>query len=489
MAPRVTVVGLGPGDPAHLTDAARAALAAHPVRILRTAHHPSAGVALALGATTCDDEYERHSTFDEVYAAIVERVVAAASEHGAVVYAVPGSPLVLERTVDLLRADARVETSIVPAVSFLDAAWAALGVDPFAGGVRLVDAHRFAEHAAGMHGPMLVAQCHANWVLSEVKLAHESAGGDEPVALLVRLGTSQQRVVHTTWAEMDRAVEADHLTSLWIPSLGEPVAGELVRLHALARTLRERCPWDREQTHASLVRYLLEETYEVVDAIGALDARGTAADDALLEELGDLLYQVEFHATIAEQQGRFTMADVARAIHDKLVRRHPHVFGDATAESAGDVVSTWEEVKRREREAASPGGAGPFDGVARAAPALMYAAKVQRRAADRGFDWPSVDGPWHKVTEESLELRRAAQAGDPDVVRMEVGDLLFSVVNLARHLGAEPETALRAATDKFRARFEAVLALARERGMDVAEGGAGADLAALDALWDEVKAR
>lgn len=485
MAPRITVVGLGPGDPAHLTDATRAALASHPARYLRTAQHPSAGVVLGLGAETFDDEYERHSTFDAVYAAIVERLVAAARAHGAVVYAVPGSPLVLERTVDLLRVDARVDVRVEPAVGFLDAAWAALGVDPFAEGVRLVDAHRFAEQAAGARGPMLVAQCHANWVLSDVKLAHESASGDEPVALLVRLGTAEERVVHTTWAEMDRVVEADHLTSLWIPSLGEPVAGALVRLHGLARTLRDRCPWDREQTHGSLVRYLLEETYEVVEAISALDPSDATTDDAFIEELGDLLYQVEFHATIAEQEGRFTMADVARAIHDKLVRRHPHVFGDAVAESAGDVVSTWEEVKRREREATASGEVGPFDGVARAAPALMYAAKVQRRAADRGFDWPSADGPWHKLTEESLELRRATQGGDPEAVRMEVGDLLFSVVNLARHLGADAETALRGATEKFRVRFEGVLALAGERGVDLA----AADLAALDALWDEVKAR
>ena len=484
MAPRVTVVGLGPGDPAHLTEATRAALDAHPVRWLRTAHHPSARVSLALGADTFDDEYERHATFDEVYRAIVTRLVAGAEEHGEVLYGVPGSPLVLEHSVELLRADPRVEVRVLPSVGFLDAAWAALGVDPFTDGARLVDAHRFAQHAAGARGPLLVAQCHANWVLSEVKLAHESATGDEPVALLVRLGTPDERVVRTTWAEMDRTVEADHLTSLWIPALAEPVAGELVRLHALARTLRERCPWDREQTHGSLVRYLLEETYEVVEAISALDADGDG-DEAFIEELGDLLYQVEFHATIAEQQGRFTMADVARAIHAKLVRRHPHVFADAVAHSAGDVVASWEASKRRERESAGPSPAGPFDGVARAAPALMYAAKVQKRAADRGFDWPDADGPWQKVTEESLELRRAVQAGDPEVVRMEVGDLLFSVVNLARHLGADGEIALRGATEKFRGRFEAVLALAGARGVDLRT----TDLAALDALWDEVKAR
>ena len=141
------------------------------------------------------------------------------------------------------------------------------------------------------------------------------------------LGTPDEQIVTTTWAELDRSVEADHLTSLWIPHLAAPVGAEYVRFHQLARTLREQCPWDIEQTHQSLVPYLLEETYEVVDAMQALDPDDPTTDDHLIEELGDLLYQIEFHATIAEQEGRFTIADVAAGVHDKLVRRHPHVFG------------------------------------------------------------------------------------------------------------------------------------------------------------------
>jgi tetrapyrrole methylase family protein/MazG family protein len=259
-----------------------------------------------------------------------------------------------------------------------------------------------------------------------------------------------------------------------------------VKLHQLARTLREQCPWDIEQTHQSLIKHLLEETYEVVDAINELDAENPSTDDALIEELGDLLYQVEFHATIAEQEGRFTLADVARSIHDKLVRRHPHVFGDAVANSANDVVSTWDEVKRQERLSNDAKSDSVFSGVAKAAPSLSYATKLQKRAADVGFDWPNADGAFDKIREESDEIRDAiAQQADPEAVRMELGDLLFSVVNLSRHLGHDAETALREASDKFRARFEHVEALALERNIDLH----AVDLATLDALWDEAKAR
>ena len=419
-----------------------------------------------------------------MYSAITEAVVTAAIEHGEVLFAVPGSPLILESSVAQLRADSRVEVEVLPALSFLDLAWEALGIDPVNAGVRLIDGHRFALEAAGERGPLLVAQVHADWVLSDVKLSHESANGNEPVVLLHHLGLPDQRVEHTTWQELDRVLPADHLTTLYIAHMTEPVSGELARLHQLARTLREQCPWDREQTHDSLIKHLIEETYEVVDAIEALDTNDPATDEALIEELGDLLYQVEFHATIAEQQGRFSMADVARSIHDKLVRRHPHVFGDVVANSANDVVQTWDEVKRAEKKSVDGAASSTFTGVAKSGPSLQYATKIQKRAADVGFDWPNADGAFEKIIEESAEIRQAvALNSDPETVRMELGDLLFSVVNLSRHLGHDAEQALRGASDKFRHRFEQVEQLALTRGIDLAN----APLEQLDALWDEVK--
>jgi tetrapyrrole methylase family protein/MazG family protein len=278
---------------------------------------------------------------------------------------------------------------------------------------------------------------------------------------------------------MDTAVEADHLTTLYIPRLAVPVAGHYARFHALARTLREQCPWDIEQTHASLIPYVLEETYEVVDAIQSLDPAVPSTDEDLIEELGDLLYQIEFHATIAEQEGRFTIADVTQGVHDKLVRRHPHVFGTTAVDGTSQVLANWEAIKRDEK-----GRTSIFDGIPSALPSLSYAYKSQKKAAGVGFDWPDVGGALPKIAEEVAEVMAAHASGDAAAVADELGDLLFSVVNVARHLKVDPEVALRAAVTKFRTRFEGVERLARERGIDLA----ASDLAVLDALWDEVKA-
>ncbi len=482
MTARVVIVGLGPGPRNTVTQATLEAIERIDVQFVRTKRHPTAD--LMPRATSFDSLYDTLPTFEDVYSSITEAVVTAALKHGEVLYAVPGSPLILESSVAQLRADTRVEVQVLPALSFLDLAWEALGIDPVNAGVRLIDGHRFALEAAGERGPLLVAQVHADWVLSDVKLSHESANGSEPVVLLHHLGLPDQRVEHTTWQELDRVLPADHLTTLYIAHMAEPVSGEIARLHQLARTLREQCPWDREQTHDSLIKHLIEETYEVVDAIEALDANDPATDEALIEELGDLLYQVEFHATIAEQQGRFSMADVAQSIHDKLVRRHPHVFGDVVANSANDVVQTWDEVKRAEKKSVDGAASSTFTGVAKSGPSLQYATKIQKRAADVGFDWPNADGAFEKIIEESAEIRQAvALNSDPETVRMELGDLLFSVVNLSRHLGHDAEQALRGASDKFRHRFEQVEQLALLRGIDLAN----APLEQLDALWDEVK--
>ncbi len=479
MTPTITIVGLGPGAAHHITGETLAAIERIDQRYLRTTRHPSA--SLVADAISFDDVYEAADTFADVYAEITDRLVAAATVHGHVLYAVPGSPLVLERSVRHLMADARVTCEVLPAMSFLDVAYARLGIDPVESRVRLIDGHDFAVAAAGDSGPLLVAHAHADYVLSDIKLAVEGATGDEPVVILQRLGLPDEAIVHTTWAELDRTVTADHLTCLYIPHLGAPVGAELVRFHQLARTLREQCPWDIEQTHQSLIRYLVEETYEVVDALQALDPDDPTTDEALIEELGDLLYQIEFHATIAEQEGRFTMADVASGVHDKLVRRHPHVFGDVVAEDTDTVLTNWDAIKRAEK-----GRTSVFDGVAMSLPALSYADAVQRKAAKVGFDWPSVDGALPKIAEEASELRAAiderGDAGDAHITE-ELGDLLFAVVNVARHLKVEPEVALRAATAKFRTRFESVEQLARDRGIDLHAAG----LDALDELWETVK--
>jgi tetrapyrrole methylase family protein / MazG family protein len=495
MTARIVVVGLGPGGAEHVTLETLAAIDRVPVRYLRTAVHPSATIVSAHdrhGASTFDHLYDDAESFDDVYERIADGLVAAALEHGEVLYAVPGSPLVLERSVRHLRERATgpnaaigadFELVVHPAMSFLDVAYARLGIDPVECGVRLVDGHQFAIAAAGERGPLLVAHTHANWVLSNIKLAVDGASGDEPVTILHALGTPDEQIITTVWAELDRTIDADHLTSIWIPELATPVGAEYVRFHQLARTLREQCPWDIEQTHRSLVPHLLEETYEVVDAVLSLDPDDPTTDDDLIEELGDLLYQVEFHATIAEQEGRFTIADVASGIHDKLVRRHPHVFGSVDINSddrsaVDTVLANWDEIKRTEKSRTSV-----FDGIPRSMPSLSYAGRVGSKASKVGFDWPDVEGAFPKVAEETAELRATIDDGDPVAQADELGDLLFAIVNVARHLGVDAELALRAATDKFRARFESVEVLAADRGIDLHR----ADLATLDALWVDVK--
>ncbi|HVF74122.1 MAG TPA: nucleoside triphosphate pyrophosphohydrolase [Acidimicrobiales bacterium] len=456
MTPRVVVAGLGPAGPDLLTVATQAAIERIPRRFLRTRRHPAAdAVADAAGF---DELYDAADTLDAVYAGIVTALVDAAEENGEVLYLVPGSPVVAERAVELLRTDDRVQVEVLPALSFLDLVQSHIGA---AG--RLVDGHRFAVEAAGETGPLVVSQCDTKLVLSDIKLAVD----DGPtVTVLQRLGLPDEAVFTVAWDELDRAFEPDHLTSLFIPALASPVAAELVRFAELVRTLREKCPWDQEQTHRTLTRHLLEETYEVLEAIEAGDP------DHLCEELGDLLFQVFFHATLGAESGDFDLAEVARGIHDKLVRRHPHVFGTVAADTADQVVTNWEQIKKAEK-----GRSSMMDGIPGDLPSLLHAHKVQRKAASVGFDWPSVDDVYPKVAEELAELQ--AEPSDE-----ELGDLLFAVVNVARHLDIDPEAALRGATAKFRDRFRGVESLAAERGIDLATAG----LPVLDSLWDEVKA-
>jgi tetrapyrrole methylase family protein/MazG family protein len=426
---RLVVVGLGPAGPELVTAATTAAIAGVPPerRWLRTTRHPAAPVAGA--ERSFDAVYEAEPTFEAVYRRIADELLAAAADGSGdpVLYAVPGSPRVLERTVDLLVGEcvrAGVDVEVLPALSFLDLAWVRLGVDPLEEGVRLVDGHRFAVGAAGERGPLLVAHCHNRRVLSDMKLAFED---DTPASAVVlqRLGLPDEHIVEVPWAELDRSVEPDHLTCVWVPAAAPPVAGELVRFDALVRTLRERCPWDSVQTHATLTRFLLEEAYEVLDAIHA-GGDGGVDDEHLEEELGDLLFQVMLHSAIARERGAFTLADVARGIHDKLYARHPHVFGDVTAGSAEELASEWESMKREEK-----GRASVFDGIPSSLPALLYAAKVLRKAATLGVD-----------------VERAGAVDD-------VGAALLAVVAAARAGDVDPEAALRAAADRVRAAAEA----------------------------------
>jgi MazG family protein len=263
------------------------------------------------------------------------------------------------------------------------------------------------------------------------------------------------------------------------------------KLAAVQARLRapDGCPWDREQTHASLRTYLIEEAYEVLEALESGD------DGKFREEMGDLLLQIVFHSEIAKEEGRFTVADVIREVHDKMVRRHPHVFGEKRAKDAAEVLKNWEQIKKEERRAAgkkSTDGSqhtakdgSLLDGVSRALPAALEGFQLTRRAARIGFDWSSAEGVFDKMSEEAGELRQALGAKDRKRTEEEMGDLLFACVNLARFLDIDPEIALKKANAKFSTRFRQMEELAVKSGKALAD----VSRPQMEEFWEAAKRR
>lgn len=476
---RIVVVGLGPAGLDLLLPAARAEIERVLHRFARTGRH-SAVVELAsagIDFATFDATYDGADDFASLYPAIVVDLVAAAREHGEIVYAVPGNPGVAEDSVSLLRAEAGADLDVVvvPGLSFVDLAWARLGRDPMAG-VHVVDAAEFVPSAAGRSGPMLVGHCISQLVLSDLKLALlDSLAPETPVVVLQRLGAPDELVTEVPLADLDRVVTPDHLTSVFVDAGPASVAGDLARLVELARRLRGPggCPWDAEQTHHSLTRYLLEEAYETVEVLELLpdDAPAGEVDlDAYArveDELGDLLFQVVFHAILAAEAGAFDLADVARGIHAKLVRRHPHVFGEVEAATADAVLANWEQIKKLERSSSSL-----VDNISPGLPSLLYAHKLYRKAASVGLDPDVAADGFDRMAAALSALTTAAGAGETEHA---LGDLLAGAVVVARSRGVDAESALRGWTVRFRDQFVRMEQRAAAEGVDLtAESGARA---------------
>ena len=467
----IDVVGLGPGDVSLLTTATHELLASGHRVILRTRHHPTvAAIPNSAAFDDCDDLYRDGASFDDVYSAIAGRVLSAAEDTD-VIYAVPGHPLIAERSVTLLlerAAAAGIPTTVHPAVSFADVAAVALSHD--LGNAQLCDALDLRIDA---QRPALVSQVYDRDGAARLKLQLlEIYPAEHIVTVLHALGSDDQRVFETPLAELDHR-PFGYLDSLFIPAIA--AIEDLRRFDGLFAVIErlnapDGCPWDREQTHASLRPHLLEESYEALEAI---DAGDTAA---LTEELGDVLLQVLMHAAVGEREGTFDYGDVNAFITQKLIRRHPHVFGETTAASAEEVYKNWEALKQQEKPRTSI-----LDGVPRSLPALAASQSIQGRARRIGFDWPDIEGPLDKLREEIDEFARAEGAAERED---EFGDVLFVIANIAQRLGIEAEQALRHANDKFRRRFGQVEAFAAAEGVDLHD----LDLTGLDALWDRAKA-
>ena len=481
----VTIVGLGAGSAEALPQGTLAALTAGKAVLLRTERHPVVAHLRALGIdfSSLDGEYERAEEFAQVYDRIAERVLAAADAAGEVVFAVPGHPAVAEKSVQLLRERAPGRGHAIvfgPGRSFLDDMLLRLGVDPVEG-LLIADAAELDERQLLPRRHLVVVQMYNRALAAEVKMALIEVYGDEHEVTLARaVGVpGEECVARFPLFELDRQSGIDHLTTLYVPPLAGDAAlygeySELLRLVARLRSPAGGCPWDLAQTHETLRPYAIEEAYEVAHAIDGGDP-GELAD-----ELGDLLLQVALHAQIGRDEGFFQMRDVIRGLCAKLVRRHPHVFGDASALDAEAVRAQWERVKAEERAGGRKADESELDRVKRALPPFAECAGLHARAAELGFDWPDAAGAFAKVREELRELEAART---PENRREELGDALFAAVNLAVRFGMDPERALREANAKFRRRFAAVEAEMRARGLKFS----GASLAQLEELWQNAK--
>jgi tetrapyrrole methylase family protein/MazG family protein len=445
--PVVRVVGLGPGDADLLTRRTFDLLCDAPVVRLRTRVHPAAAAFADL--LSYDQLYESAASFDELYEAIVADLIelARSAPDGEVVYAVPGSPVVAERTVELLSASSDVTTILESAVSVIDVACAALGRDPMACGLRIVDALATIEPLRGP-GPLLVLQTYSTEVLAGVA---DRLPASSVVTVLHHVGLSDQVIVEMPASELVNFGDVDHLTSLWIEGLR--TAGEAMDdLVDFMRRLRAECPWDQEQTHASLTRHLLEEAYETLDALEAFarvdDGDAAAESSHVEEELGDLLFQIVFHAELGDEEDLFNFATIADAVRDKLTGRHPHVFGDVQVSGSNEVAQRWEILKREEK-----GRESVTDGIAWQLPALVLYTKLLRKAAlvEHGNDGETSRArALEALRALSLERDGADDASSSSVVEADWGDAITALVEMAQWAGVDLEGVLRERARRLR---------------------------------------
>lgn len=483
MENRLTIVGMGPGDYRYLTLEADQALREADCIYTRTLKHPVIGqlVGDKRDIRSFDDLYEAAEDFEQLYNEIVE-VLWAASAEKPVVYAVPGNPLVAEQTVALLAAKAKAENQscrIVSGASCVDAVMNALGKDPMEG-LAIMDAHCMDGHSLNGHQQLLLFQIDSRLTAAQVKLQLMKSYPDDHTVILVKGAgvTGSEVCVTLALYELDQEAWFDHMTTLYIPPLGPAeLQGELGELVAIMGRLRspEGCPWDIKQDHRTLLPYLVEEAYEVLDAVESEDFT------LLEEELGDLLLQIVFHAQIAAENGEFEIRDVIQGICSKMIRRHPHVFADVVADTPEEVLVNWEAIKKEEKD--ELGQHASMNRIPRQMPALMRSYKVQQKAAEVGFDWDSIQGALDKVEEEYQELMELMGSDNPDRIEEELGDLLFAVVNVARFLKVSPEQALSRTTEKFIKRYKYVEDKATINGIDM--NSCGIEL--LDSFWNEAK--
>ena len=506
----ITLIGLGPGDIDTLSRGAERALreasALHAASagslFIRTARHPVVDALREWGLAfeTFDDLYDSLPDFTAVYAAVTDRVLEATGPANGlpVAFAVPGHPLFGEEAVRRIRecaAAMEVPTTVISSGSFVEAVLTAVGAS-LSDGCDVRDAlslqqsdtvDRDGRPMPGRVDPargLLIYQLFDSASASNAKLALMRDYPDEwEVALVRQAGVrGEEQVRRIPLFQLDR-LPVDHLTALYVPPLPparrRPSLGTLVGIMARLRA-PDGCPWDREQTPQTLKKFFIEETYEVVDAIDADDP------ELLCEELGDALLQIVFHAQLATEEGVFTIDDVTTGIVEKLVRRHPHVFGELAVADSAEVLRNWEKIKRAENtEKNADWRNSILDGIPKALPSLMYAAEVSKKVVKVGFEWDNFADVLAKLDEEIAELKAELAAPEPvqEKIAAEIGDLLFTVVQVARWRNVDAEDALRTMLARFSKRFR----FNEERARGQQRALTDMSLAEMDALWDEAK--
>lgn len=475
----IKILGLGPGGSEDLTIGSINIMKNVNNLYLRTEKHPNVPYLKECGISfkTFDSYYEEGNSFDEVYERIALKIV----DEEDVVYAVPGHPLVAEKSVVLILELAKqkgIEVEIIPAVSFIDAIVNAIKIDPI-NGLKIIDGLSLGTQKPDLQIGNIITQVYSRLIISEAKLKLMDYYDDEQEVYLIRAAGVKglERIETIPLYLLDRIDFVDHLTSIFIPPVVNKKQADFYDLVDVMDKLRDEdgCPWDREQTHESLKRYLIEESYEVIDAIDKDDM------EALCEELGDVLLQVVFHSQIAKEFGEFDIREVTNSITNKMLKRHPHVFGEGKLSSAEEVLNSWEEIKRKEKNIETH--TNNLRLIPRALPALIRGFKVQEKAAKVNFDFEKTEDAIAKIKEEFEEFLEAYNVGDENKMMEEIGDLLFSVVNVSRFLSVDPEFALTNTIEKFITRFEYIESRAALTGKRLEE----MSLIEMDELWNEAK--
>lgn len=495
--PQITVLGLGTGDEDQLTlgvwKKLQLAAKSQARLFLRTKDHPMVQLldANQIPYETFDANYVSNASFEGVYESIAEALITAAKSHSAeVLYAVPGHPMVAEYTVQLLKQrcpSEEIGLQITGGESFLDQAFLRFGFDPI-DGFQLLDATSLNRYALNPQLHTVIGQVYDTYTASDLKISLMESYPDEyRVVVGHALGVAgQEQIIEVPLHELDHVKGYGNLSLVWVPrsEQEEPYYRTFGKLHEIVQTLRSPggCPWDQEQTHESLRKNLIEEAYEVLETIDEDDP------DHMCEELGDLLLQVMLHAQMEEEIGTFTVYDVITTLNEKLIRRHPHVFGEQTAEDANEALLNWNAIKVEEKrkKGIDVTKQSVLDGIPRELPGLMKAVKLQKKAATVGFDWTKLDDVLAKLEEELAELREViAKPGEAGAQerRDELGDVLFSIVNVARFLKIDPEEALAQTNRKFIQRFSYIEEQLRLRGLSFEQTG----LLEMEKYWQEAK--